>query len=713
MPFTADNIIQSATGTANGTSFTATLPSGTTDGSTVLIVAETFGSGGMISSGFTRDHGTTAGSSKGYIFRKSNVAAGENNWSVTGPVSAQPFVWFVLEIAGLHRTATLETNTISVATGTGVTTMASNTTPQSTIYEGIAFCLHAGQNVSSSTVPVWSGYTGDFTEWAQNSRVDGSTATAAALSYNVVKDIGTFQCTATASVAVTADSVVVVYAAAGAKRQPNLDVMCGFEFGTTAGLATGNTANPPVDSQTGTVAVSSTSPRTGTYSLQLTGSASVSNVAWTSTGALSLYTAPSGFVTGQQYVMRVSFYISGSLPGGDVGFCAMDQGNGTTGSGVNVTYRTASQKIGVQVSEATNGTGTEVLSAGTVSANIWYNLDLYVDMANADRGQTYWADWYLNGVAQTRATKTSLTGASVQAITQVRLGWLASATATIRYDDFASSQHPGHFPLGDIGIYPLLVDPAGTVAISGTTANFQTFTSNGTMTAWNATTARGAIDDIPPTISASADGVAQITVAASDYMEFPMQTYAMATNLQAVRGIRWYFPGWAASTTAATIGFRSFDGTAETLLFAAADPNFDNSTTSPAWVCRMHRDLGVATPFVWSQAKLDALTARVGFSTGATPDIGVHAILAELALRAAQEFQIFEQDGVTIYVTLDPDTSNVIAYRLVAPPLVPAWAAYTINASVVNRSATAGTQDLYVVGAEANSVVSNVTGGLS
>jgi hypothetical protein len=707
-----DNILQSATGTVNATTATITFPSGTADGSTVVVCALYAGAFNPISTGFTRDHGAQVGAVRGYILRKSNVTAGENNYSFTGPGSAIPIVWFAFEIVGLHKTAPVEI-AATLATFTGATSIASNTTGQSTIYEGLAFAFHSGENVTNSTVPTWSGQTGDFLEYVENSRVDGATATSAAVSIHVVQDIGTLQSTATASVAVTAMAALVVYAAAGTKRQPNLDVLCGFEFGNAAGRTTGNAANPPFDSSTGTVSVVSTAPRTGTYCAELTGSASISNIAWTSTGALSLYTSPSGLTDRWQYVMRFSVYFPTSLPGSDIAIAAMDQGNGTTGSGVQMVFRAASSKLGVQMSEAGWGIGTEVLSATTVAANTWYNIDLSVDMANIDRAGQYFADWYLDGVAQTRAVLASSTTGAAAAITQVRLGWIASSTGTVRFDDFCSSKQPGHFPLGDIGIYPLPIDPAGTLAVSGTAGNFNTFTANGTMAAWNATTARGAIDEIPPTISASADGLAQITVAASDYVEIPMSTRNATTNLQTIRGIRWYFCGWAASTTAATIGFRAFDGVAETVLFAAADPNFDNSTTAPAWVCRMHRTLASAVPYAWTQAELDALTARVGFSTSATPDIGVHLVMAEVAMRACVEIQVLAQDEATIYSTLDPDTGNIISLRLTAGPDFASWAIYTINSATVNRTAVAGGQDVYSVGAEANSVVSFISGGSS
>jgi hypothetical protein len=707
------DIVQTNTGTFNASSGSATLASGTLVGSTIILCVQTYGSSGPSATGFTRDHGSAGLSAKGYILRKSNSTGGETTWAFTGFGAGQPVVWFALEIVGLEPVATFEANA-TYASISAATSFPTNTSPLITAYETLAIAFHGGQNTVSSTVPTWSGQTNDYVEILENSRVDGATATSAAVSVKFGTDVGTYQSTATASISTTGNAVTSVYVAKGARRLPNVDVMTGLEFGTTAGLTTGNTSNPPFDSSAGTPAVVTTTPRSGTYCLELSATSAAEWVAWTSTGALSLYTAPPQRVAFQQYVFRLSFRFPGSLPGADVGVCALDAGTGTAASGVWVVYRTASQKLGVQIGQiggTGTGLGTEVLSANTLVADTWYNLDLSVDMANEDRQQLWSAYWQLDSVAQVTAVIVTDTTVAPGTFTQFRLGWLTSTTATIRYDDIVGSKHPGHYPLGPIGIYALGVDPAGTVAVT-TATSFSTMTANGTLnTTFSTTTARGAVDEIPPTIGASADGFVQDTTAATDYVELPMTTRAAATNLQAIRGVRWYFPGWAVSATAATIGFRAWDGTAETLLFAAADPNFDNSTTTPAWVCRMHRALASNVPYVWTQALLDALAARVGFSTSAAVNVGIHSAIAEVAMRDANSQQVIEADGVFLYARLDPDTGYPVAYRLAAAIDCDAWGTYVINAATVNRTAIAGGEDVYIVGAESNAVVSFLSAG--
>lgn len=710
MSISLDNIVQYATGTVNADPVTVTLPGATTDGNTVIICVSTQGSGGPISTGFTRDHGSAVSAVKTYILRKSVVPAGETSYSVVLG-GAQPTIWFAFEISGINPLVPKEVGVSLPQSGTGVTSQTTGTTPASTAYQGLAIACWGGQNTANSTIPAWSNPTNSVAEYGTNSRTDGATAMAASVGFREISDLGTFESTQDVTPAVNASAVLVMYVADDSKRVPNLDLCFGAEYGTTAGHTTGNAGNPPLDFATNAT-YSSTTPRTGTYSLQLTGAGSAANAGWNSTGALGLYTVPTGMFDRQYYTLRFSFRFVGGLPSADVGLAFLDTGAEGSGSGGQIFYRNASQKLGARVRETNTdgGTpGTEQLSATTIAADTWYDVDMLFDGANAARQQTHALYWQLDAVEQAAATLATINASTTTAITSARLGWTTSSTGTLGIDDVAGSKHPGHYPLGDIKIYPLKVDPAATPTVTSGAA-FSTFTANGTINStFSVTTARDAIDDIPPTIGASADGFVQDAIGTTDYVEFPMQTRDVYTNLEAIRAVRWYFPGWAVDATAATIGFRAYDGTAETTLFVAADPNFDASTTTPAWVCKMMRAQASSVPYVWTQAKLDALCARVGFSGDATPDIGVHAVLAELAVRVGYEQQVVEQEGMFCYSVLDPDTGNVIAIRLVAPEDTSATGDYTINSSPVQRNAVVSEEDLYIVGAESNSVVSFIT----
>jgi hypothetical protein len=77
----------------------------------------------------------------------------------------------------------------------------------------------------------------------------------------------------------------------------------------------------------------------------------------------------------------------------------------------------------------------------------------------------------------------------------------------------------------------------------------------------------------------------------------------------------------------------------------------------------------VAAHYLLTQAKLDALTVSVGGSTDANPDVGIHAVLAEVAYAPAIPFGISEaEDGAfSVYVRQDPISQAVASYVVTTP----------------------------------------------
>jgi len=377
----------------------------------------------------------------------------------------------------------------------------------------------------------------------------------------------------------------------------------GFEFGTTTCWANGIAGSRVVDAATGAPAIVTTSPRNGTYCLEITAAAAVENVAWT-TDTLT---------TGQNRGRCVfAVYFPSSLPAANVVLAEWH----STGWNGELRFNQATGKIaaGMEGGASTDGP--------TISPDTWYHIELYYDSSITTTAM----DWWVDGTAQTQVSRA---GGTAGAVSQFNLGSSASQTLTARYDDLlidtAAAAIPTQYNKHKVVV--LKVDPAGTVTLSGTTGNFNTFTANGTLAAWNATTARNNIDELPPVFGASADGFCQITLQTTDYVQIPMTSYTLAGG-ETIAGLRMVAPGWATSTTAATIGFRSWNGTTETTLLAAADPGFDNTATTTTWVCKMCTLADFDT-----QSELDALVFRVGFAGDATPDIGIHGIYAELAVK--------------------------------------------------------------------------------
>jgi hypothetical protein len=208
------------------------------------------------------------------------------------------------------------------------------------------------------------------------------------------------------------------------------------------------------------------------------------------------------------------------------------------------------------------------------------------------------------------------------------------------------------------------VDPAGTLTVT-TAAMFALITANATGGAFVAATARTNISDVPPTIGTSADGFCQITTSTADYVQIPMATYTTGAA-EAVAAVRMLACGWAASATAATIAFAaSTDGTTYVFLVASpgVDPNFDASTTTPAWAAKTYNPAGG-----WTQAKLNGLTFRVGYSDDAAPDIGIHGIYAEVYLQPTRPDYVFGGAGdLRVEQDTDPSSGAILALHAYTP----------------------------------------------
>jgi hypothetical protein len=262
----------------------------------------------------------------------------------------------------------------------------------------------------------------------------------------------------------------------------------------------------------------------------------------------------------------------------------------------------------------------------------------------------------------------------------LRLSGNVSQTLTMDVDDLVATKYYGAYPLGPHKVVLLKVDPAGTPTVSGTSSNFSRFTSNGTLDAWNAANFRDAVDEVPPTISASADGFVQTATAASDYIELPMQTYTCSAT-EYIADVRVVVPLWGGTGAGTgTLGIRGYDGTTEAALvpasasYDAASPTA-TSATDPLWATKVWHPTGG-----WTQAKLDAAAIRVGFSTDAAPDMGVHAVYLEAAIGKAKVSRLHELEGGLFAVDerYNPTSLARVSYLVTTPADRGATFAYTL-----------------------------------
>lgn len=385
----------------------------------------------------------------------------------------------------------------------------------------------------------------------------------------------------------------------------------GMEQGTAAGLATGANLAKYFDRVVGTtgtnVEVVGAAARSGDYGLRLSPTAAIAHCGWFNNANNGIL-GSAGTLVGS-----FTFRFPSALPSGDfnIALCYGTAG----GQDFFLKYLTSTGSL-----QAVVGSATQL--GPTIAADTWYRVDFRLVLD----ANPHTLDWQINGSAQTQVSH------AVASENIFAAGFStdnATQSGTMHIDDALLSLTSGDYPLGAHKVLALTVDGSDTVTLSGTAGNFQTFSgATPTMTAWNATTARGNVDERPPNLGSSQDGFAQITLATGDYVQTPMTTYTLAGG-ETISGARLVACCWAATTSAATIGFRSHNGTTETTLFAAANPSANNTST-PAWVCKMLTLADINT-----QGELDALAIRTGFSGDATPDEGVHAIYVEVAILEA------------------------------------------------------------------------------
>lgn len=714
MGLSTDNIVNQSTGTFTATSGSATLPA-TTAGNSVLIVAGLGGDGSTLlsmpnPSGFSPivTWGQSFDRTRVHAWVKTTVSEGETSWTLTINEAAQTVVWAAFEISNLDldfpTKAYLTSNVLP--TSSTVASIATGETATGESFSALGLALFMAGS-TDTTVPTISGFTGGYFEQATQDAAVSPRAYRLSVAATNILAVGTQEATASLSPNSYANAVVLVFTGVDSRHAPITTAMCGFEVGTATGLTAADAGGPTPgvwDTVVGSPAVVTTSARSGSYCLELSSTAAAESVAWNQKTVPLAGTLGSTSDTIRRWTERFHVFLP-SLPSGDTVLASVEVGS--LANGLVIRYISSSQKLGVKI-----GTGTEQVSDATVSAGQWVGIDYDYD----PRTTTHICDWQVDydadtddptgPVAQARASTSGMTAGGV---TTVRKGWTASTTATVRYDDILATWHRKAYPIGDVRIVPLKVDPAGTPTVSGSTSNFNTYTNNGTMAAWNATTARNAIDDIPPTIGASSDGVAQVSVATSDYMQFPMETHTCAPLFVPLAG-RWHWAGWAASGNPSNIRFQPDDGGTAFGILGSIDPGYDSSNL--VWGTRLHNlNAGLGTFYQLTQARVDALAARIGFSEDANPDAGVHAVLFELAKVPAQVFGVCSAEGEAfkVYVRQDPYSAAVASY-LVTTPTGSRGATLTWTISGVDGSQYVGPDTTYEksIGAETISTVTSV-----
>jgi hypothetical protein len=603
---------------------TTALDAAATAGNLLLVFVATSGAIGT-PSGFTSTGPTPT---QARLFRK--VAAGGET-TVTFPATGTTriYSYLVVEAEGVDAAYPVD---VAATTAGGANTGAGNIL-RSSVYDGAAVALWGTKVTGNTTVPTASAHTNDFVEQHDAGATDGTDAVGLSVAWRPVQSLAQWASLVTLS-AGTAHSFVVVLAAEGSHREPNIGYFWGFS-NEVASYPTYHAVSPSGarywETQAGTPTIDSDGLR-----LQ----AAVASEQWIVGNGQSLTEYSPRAALG-----RVRFRLNGTLPGNNLELCQLVT---STGTHATLRYRPASQKLGLQV-----GSGTEQLSDQTVSADVWVDLDVRLNCETT----AFTADWRLQydgggWVGQTQAAGTS---GGVPSGYDPLLGWAATRTGDVSYRYAVFSQVAAHHPLGDYGVAFVGPDTTSTPVVLGSDTSFRRFTANGTLDdAYEGPAILEALDDWPPTFGASADGLAVVAADASG-IRLPMASYDAAAGGVSVRAVRAVAPLWAASTAAATIGLQGWYGTATTPLYGEADPNADTSTTPP-WVAKMFTPTNR-----WDQTRLDAAAVEV-WSTDPNPIIGLHAVGLETLHRIGEPALLFGAAGAVprIEQTYDPDSYGLV-----------------------------------------------------
>jgi hypothetical protein len=672
LPLSADDFVQESSGSnsrpAGSTSLvidptTGSNPgwTGTTAGNTLLLII-TSQVGLTTPAGFSADK---SNASLLWVYSKSEVAAGETSWTVTFSAlgATAGFSWYVAEVAGVDPAVPLEVSATAaggpLANGA---TLSSGTTPQSAALDVVVLAAFAVQQAVGSETQSWSGYTNDYEELADvASNVAGAHQLAVARKV-VSGATGQFETTATlATSASTAPTkaLIVAYRAANSPIVAPLTHFLGFGWGTHGGLS----SHSGVTNMMGTVLggavgtwgtnhlIQAASARSSGYGLRIVQSGSAAYVRTGDLGGINGVKSGS-FGKNVRVVSATGTVVVAEIAN-----------NAATLTFARLMYDTSTSKFGVRCGT----TGTIQWQSGTTALNTWVWVDFRVKV-----NTTVWrVEWRIETAADTYTGQTAaeLTGQDGgNGFQCLHFGANAAQTVTADFADVCLSTYYAAYPLTPHQVRLLTVDPAGTPTLSGTSTNFSVFTANGTLAAWNAVNARNAVDEVPPTVSASADGVCQTAVAASDYIEFPMAAPTLADD-EIVAGVRMLAAMWGGTGTGTgTVGIRSWDGTTETTMidtsvsYDAGSPTAVSST-EPRWQCAMWPSTNG-----WTQAELDALALRFGFSTDATPDMGVHVLYLEYATRKAVAGTVVgEAGGVALESNTNPNTTGTRSVTLDTP----------------------------------------------
>jgi hypothetical protein len=231
---------------------------------------------------------------------------------------------------------------------------------------------------------------------------------------------------------------------------------CGFECGQLGAI--GQHWNLAA----GSVAISTSTVRTGARSLRINPSAAASHAT---------------IVTSSTTVSVFRVYIRfATLPGANSFVCGNAFGN--------IVFKSSDATFVAHANFTTQGTGAAV----TITTGVWYRLDVRIVYSSPN----IVIDFQVDGVAAPQFTNNP---GSAQSSTINRLGTTSAATYDAFYDDYICSTTSGDYPFGAGKVEHFVPTSDGTHNVAG--ANDFERSNTGTDIINSTTTAYQLIDDVP------------------------------------------------------------------------------------------------------------------------------------------------------------------------------------------------------------------------
>lgn len=343
----------------------------------------------------------------------------------------------------------------------------------------------------------------------------------------------------------------------------------GFEHGTLSasggGLFNAITGAGPT--------VQGTTKRTGNYALQVVSQAADSYVSKTWTGVAIL--------TGRIYLRISPLYTADNL--------------------FYIRFYGASTNCYIGVRSSADGGWFAFYdpTSGWINSNVapvaatWYRIDFRIDTTNKK------FDWKIDGTAQNQITIGTMGNS-----TGIDLGVMyAGITTTIQFDDIIFTNTSGDYPIGAGKVQAISPNAAGTSSPNPAT---KIYDAGGTLINDSSNPANPDLADVP--ISESTTYIKQTTIGASDYVEVNFADLSDAATVNGAMAILAY----KSSGTALNNG-KSYvidEDAGSTTLFSG---DMSESTV-------FYKSVQLPAPSGgWDQAAVNALKARVGYSSDITP----------------------------------------------------------------------------------------------